>query len=103
MDAVHAGLTPRLEFLRGGDVRQDHELLDQPMAVEPGHAGNRDGLLFGVEHDTILVDVETERASVRSGLGECRKRSEQRRQSFLRQGHSVAVTASSRSLGLLIG
>ena len=35
VDAVHAGLVQPLQFLRRGDVGQHHELLDQPVAVEP--------------------------------------------------------------------
>ena len=34
VDAVHAGLVQPLQLLGGADVRQHHELLDQPVAVE---------------------------------------------------------------------
>ena len=34
VDAVDQGLARLLQRLRGGDVRQDHELLDQPVRVE---------------------------------------------------------------------
>ena len=47
VDAIHRRLVQPLQFLRGGDVGEHHEFLDQPMAVEPrprrdaGHACRR--------------------------------------------------------------
>src|SRR6516164_1594428 len=85
MNTVHARSPLRLEFLCSGDVRQDHKLLDQPMAVEPDRAGYRDRLLFGVEHDLNLVDVELQGAAVRPRRGKRSERAEERPQSFLRR------------------
>ncbi len=35
MHAVHAGQVAAFQFLGGADIGEDHELLDQPVAVEP--------------------------------------------------------------------
>src|SRR5262249_32721209 len=70
VNAVHAGLAACLEFLCSGDVRQDHELLDESMAVESVFARDRDGPSLGVADNPILVEIELECTALCSRLGE---------------------------------
>ena len=67
--AIHHRLVQALQFLRGRDVGQDHELLDQPVAVEarPRCDAAHDAVV--VQHDPALRQVEIERAA-RSAGGE---------------------------------
>src|SRR5439155_6226749 len=57
VNTVHAGLSPRLQLLSGGDVRRDPKFLDQAMAIEAGHGNDRGRSLFGVEHHAVLADL----------------------------------------------
>ncbi len=73
--AIHRRLVTALEFLRGGDVGQNHEFLDQPVAVEtrPGRHAAHDAV--AVEDDAALRQVEVERAARGAGgeqRAECR-------------------------------
>ena len=68
--SVHAGLPARLQLLRGGDIRQDHEFLDQPMAVEPDYGQDCRRTSFAVEHDSNLAQVEFEGSARRPRRGE---------------------------------
>ncbi len=56
-----------LEFLGGGDVGEDHELLDQPMAVQPRPWRDAAHHAIAVDHHAALRQVEIERAARRSG------------------------------------
>ena len=60
VDAVHERRLPGFERLRGGDIGEDHELLDQPVGVEPLR-----------HHDAIDRAV---RATAGSCARECRDR-----------------------------
>ena len=60
---VHAGLVPRLQLLGRRDIGEDHEFLDQPVAVEPGARHDRDRPPLAVEHDPVLGQVELQRAA----------------------------------------
>ncbi len=64
------GCRRALEFLGGGDIGEDHEFLDQPVAVEPRSGNDRDRAPLGVEHDPVLADVELESAARGAGRGE---------------------------------
>ena len=72
------------------------------MAVEPRRAHDRDGPLFGVEHDPILVYVEFECAAIGPRRGERRVRAKERYHSFRRQRQPAFAMAFLRGLGLLI-
>ena len=65
--AIHHRLVQALQFLGGRDVGEDHELLDQPVAVEarPWRDAAHDALV--VQHDTALRQVEIERAARGAG------------------------------------
>ena len=65
--AVHAGLVQPFQFLRRGDVGQDHELLDQPVAVEPRPRCDAGHLAVPVQHHLALRQVEIERAARGAG------------------------------------
>ena len=67
---VHAGSIPRLKLFGGGDIRQDHEFLDQPMAVETYRRQDRNGPPFGIEHDPVLGEIELDRISSGARPGE---------------------------------
>ena len=61
MDAVDQRRARLLQRLGGGDVGEDHELLDQPVRVEAlrhEHAVDR---AVGLEQDLALRQVERER------------------------------------------
>ena len=65
--AIHHRLVQAFQFLGGRDVGEDHELLDQPVAVEarPWRDAAHDALV--VQHDTALRQVEIERAARGAG------------------------------------
>src|SRR5215469_3707859 len=63
VDAVHAGLPACLELLGGGDIRQDHELLNEAMAVQSVHALYCGGTSLGIEYNSILTEIELESAT----------------------------------------
>ena len=51
----------------GGDIGEDHELLDQPVRLEPlRHDHAIDGAV-GFEHDLAFGNVEIERAALVAG------------------------------------
>ena len=51
----------RLQRLGGGDIGEDHELLDQPMRVEPLRPANAGETPLLVENELALGQVEIER------------------------------------------
>ena len=61
--AVHAGLVQAFEFFCGGDVGEDHELLDQPVAVEPRAGRDAGYLALVVQGHLALRQVQVERAA----------------------------------------
>ena len=61
VDAIHAGALHPLQLLCGSHVGQDHELLDQPVAVEPLPRANVFHLAVAQDH-LPLRQVEIERA-----------------------------------------
>ena len=90
VDAVHDRRLLRLQRPGCGDVGGDHEILDQPVRVEPvARRDRRDAALF-VEHHAALGDVELERLALVAG-GEqgapcAPKRLERGADQFLRNG-----------------
>ena len=65
MDAIHRRLVQPLQFLRRGDVCQDHEFLDQPMAVETRARFDRGDPPVAIEHDPAFGQVKVQRAACR--------------------------------------
>ena len=65
--AVHRRLVAALQFLRRGDVGQDHEFLDQPVAVETRARRDAAHAAVAVEHDAAFRQVEVERAARGAG------------------------------------
>ena len=79
--AIHHRLVQAFQFLGGRNVGEDHELLDQPVAVEarPWRDAAYDALV--VQHDTALRQVEIERAARGTGGEQGTKRRIQMRMS----------------------
>ncbi len=61
VDAVEQAQALRLQRLGGGDVGEDHEVLDQPVRVEALAEGDRQDLALVGEHDAPLGEVEVRR------------------------------------------
>jgi hypothetical protein len=101
VDAVDARPPPRLQLLGRGDIGEDHELLDQPVAVEALARLDRHRVLLGIEHDAILDQVERERATRGAGPVKRRKRAIERAEPVRadRQGRE----AIARRLDLFVG
>ncbi len=103
MHAVEAGLTPRFELLGGGDVGEDHEFFDQPVAVEPGARDDRDRAPVAVEHDPVLGEVERQRAARLSHPIERREGTIECRQPFRGEREGVALAPVMRRLDRIVG
>src|SRR5215470_2145317 len=73
MHAIHARLVACLELLGGGHICQDHELLDQPMAVEANGALDRHRTPLGIEQDAMFGDIEIECAALSARFRERRE------------------------------
>ena len=67
MHAIHRRLVQPFQFLGRGDVRQHHEFLDQPMAVEPRARRDAEHPSGVVEHHLPLRQIEIERAARGAG------------------------------------
>ena len=65
--AIHHRLVQAFQFLGGGDVGEHHELLDQPMAVEPRPRRDAAHHAVAVDHHRALRQVEIERAARGAG------------------------------------
>ena len=61
MDAVEQAQALRLQRLGGGDVGEDHEVLDQPVGVEALAEGDGKHLAVVGEDDAALGEVEVQR------------------------------------------
>ena len=105
VDAVHAGPRGLLQRLRRGDVGGDHELLDQPVGIEPLLPLDRDRPAVLVEADRDLGQVEIERAApppgvLQRGVGAEQRphhRLEQRRRDRIRARRPAPPGAARRS------
>ena len=67
MDAVDERRVRPLQRLGGRDIGEDHELLDQPMRVEPRRRDHPVDGVVGLEHDLALGQIEIERTRARRG------------------------------------
>ena len=85
VDAVHDRRLLRLERARRSDVGGDHEILDQPVRIEP--LARRDGFdpSLLVEHDLPLGKVELERLALVARGEQCAPAAPQRLQRGLDQ------------------
>ena len=68
VDAVEEAELLRLERLGGGDVGEDHEVLDQPVGVEALAEGDGEDLALVGEDDAALGEVEVQRLAEVAGL-----------------------------------
>ena len=63
VDPPHTDLALRLQRLRSGDIRRDHELLDDPMRRQPLAHAHCHRVPAGVENHLALGEVELQRAA----------------------------------------
>ena len=59
-----------LQRLGGGDVGEDHELLDQPMRVESLRPADAGELSLGIDHQLAFGQVQVERIALGALLPE---------------------------------
>ena len=104
MGAVDQRRARLLERLGGRDVGEDHELLDQPVRVEPlGHDHAIDGAV-GLQDDLAFRQVEVERLAQVAGLLHALIGRPERPQHGLEQRTGRGVrTPVDRRLRLLVG
>ena len=104
VDAVHAGLPQPLQRLGRGDIGGDHELLDQPVAVEPLARLDAGDPAGRIEQDAPLGQIELERAAPPPRPVERAEGAIERPQHRLEERpRRVAGAAVDRRLRLLVG
>ena len=101
MDTIKRGAAPCLQLLRGGDVGEDHELLDQPVAGEALSWRNRRRLIVGAEGHAVLDKVEFQCAAGDAGAVEHGEGAVKRVEPLPGQGQLAVAVA--RRLHLLVG
>ena len=82
------------QLLGGGDIGEDHEFLDQPVAVEPGARDDGNRAPVAVEHDLVLGQVELQRATRSPRAVERGKRAVKCRQPSAASGNGPSAMPS---------
>ena len=104
MDAVDQRYLGALQRFGGGDIGEDHELLDQPVGIEPLRRHHAIDRVVRGEHDLAFRDVEIEGRALVSRALERTICGIERLQDGAEQGTGRVVgPAVDRGLRLLIG